>query len=150
MGNVGLIRVLIGHHDKDALVLLSRGSRVGGGILELLRRWHARVHSEVVVLRLLLQSRRHQAVTSWGYIILDDEDAPVLLRRGIRVDCEILNICWGHVRVHSGELVDPLPLGGHIVVGDRATVLLLLLLAGPPESMARSWWCSSSGCLGGW
>jgi hypothetical protein len=30
-----------------------------------------------------------------GYIILDDEDAPVLLRRGVRVDSEILNLMLG-------------------------------------------------------
>jgi hypothetical protein len=63
-----------------------------------------------------------------GYIILDDEDALVLLRRGIRIDGEILNLLLGgHVGVHGGEFVDPFPLGGHIIVGDGATLLLLLV-----------------------
>jgi hypothetical protein len=31
----------------------------------------------------------------------------------------------GHAGVHRGELVDLLPLGGHIIVGDEATLLLL-------------------------
>jgi hypothetical protein len=30
-----------------------------------------------------------------GYIVLDDEDAPVLLRRGVRDDGEILNVLLG-------------------------------------------------------
>jgi hypothetical protein len=63
----------------------------------------------------------------------------VLLRRGVWVDGEILNLLLrGHAGVHDGELVDPLPLGGHIIVNDRATLLLLLLLAGASESMTRS------------
>jgi hypothetical protein len=39
--------------NEDALVLLSRVGRVGRGILELLLRWHTRIHIEVVVLVLL-------------------------------------------------------------------------------------------------
>jgi hypothetical protein len=55
MGNAGQIQGQIGLHDEDALVLLSRGGRVGGGILKLLLWWHARVHGKVVMLRLLLR-----------------------------------------------------------------------------------------------
>jgi hypothetical protein len=58
MGNVRQIRGQIGLHDDDALVLLSRGGRVGSGILRLMLWWHTRVHDEVVVLRLLLQEGR--------------------------------------------------------------------------------------------
>jgi hypothetical protein len=54
MGNAGQIQGKSNFTTRTSLVVLSRGGRVGGGILELLLRWHTRVHGEVVMLRLLL------------------------------------------------------------------------------------------------
>jgi hypothetical protein len=84
-------------------VLLSRGGEVGGGILELLLRWHAIVHGKVVVLRLLLREAHIcvlrgdvvKLLPLGGYVILDDEDTPMLLRRGVWVDNKILNLLLG-------------------------------------------------------
>jgi hypothetical protein len=69
---------------------------------------------------------RNPSVTSWGYNIIDDKDSPVLLRRGIQVDGEILNILLGgtpeSMTVSSWICF---LLGGHIVVGDEIALLLL-------------------------
>jgi hypothetical protein len=103
MGNAGQIWGQIRLHDEDALVLLSRSGQVSRGILKLLLRWHTRVHNEVVVLRLLLREGHVRVLGGdvvkplphGGYIVLDDEDALVLLRRGIWVNGEILNLLLG-------------------------------------------------------
>jgi hypothetical protein len=71
---------------------------------------------------------RNPSVTSWGYIVIDDKDSPVLLRRGIWVDGEILNMLLGGTpeSMTVSSWIRFL-LGGHIVVGDEIALLLLFL-----------------------
>jgi hypothetical protein len=51
----------------------------------------------------------------------------LLLRRGVWVDSEILNLVLGGT---PESTTVSLPLGGHIIVGDEAILLLLVLARG--------------------